>query len=67
MRRSSIESMVSMQRGDAIANNESDDAMKEKHSECSHKKHTTCGDDDRYNKVQSATFRHLLSNFTKFF
>lgn len=51
MRRSSIESMASMQRGDAIVNNESVDAMKEKHSEWFHKKHSTCEDDDRHNKV----------------
>lgn len=51
MRRSSVESMVSMQRGDGIVNNEADDAIKEKHSECSHKKHSICEDDDRYNKV----------------
>lgn len=49
MRRSSVESMVSMQRGEAIVSNESDDTIKEKHSECTHSKH--CEDDDRYNKV----------------
>lgn len=51
--------MVSMQRGDAIGN-ESDDAIKEKHSECSHKKHPICEDDDQYNKV------HRMNN-TPFF
>lgn len=64
MRRSSVESMVSMQRGDAIGNNESDDTIKEKHSECSHKKQSMCEDDDRYSKVHNRPA--LITTITPF-
>lgn len=41
--------MVSMQRGEAIVSNESDDTIKEKPLEC--RKHSICEDDNRYSKV----------------
>lgn len=56
MRRSSIESMVSMQRGEAIVSNESDDTIKEKHSDC--RKYSVCEDDNRYSKVRT----HFISS-----
>ncbi|KAJ6645653.1 Protein goliath, partial [Pseudolycoriella hygida] len=54
MRRSSVESVVSMQRGDAITNIESDEITKQKHSECSHAKRTTCEDDARCNEIRES-------------
>lgn len=56
MRRSSVESMVSMQRGEAIVNNESDDTIKDKHSECSRNKHSMCEDNDGYSKVSNSQY-----------